>query len=283
MRKFFFACSFSLIAVFGLFSCGTHDMFGDNETKMAKALQEALLLGSQTATINLGDSSCEIPFEKKECITGYLGNELVEIALPDDIKKIFADISSVASFASFIGISNLNSYRDSIIINLNRAAEEAAMGALKTFQDAVFGLSFSDAAKILRGDSVAATSYLKETTYSELQVNFTPIIKRPLDRLNLNKYWSPIASSYNSFASTLGSTLGSSMLPYPSLEPDISESLSNHAIDKALYGLFLMVGKQEIKLREDPLGAVREVGDLVSPEAGNLLSDVFGKAKHGLI
>jgi len=48
-----------------------------------------------------------------------------------------------------------------------------------------------------------------------------------------------------------------------------------------LDGLFLMVGKQETKLRADPWGTVSSLGDFMSDAVGDLLGDIFSKAKDG--
>jgi hypothetical protein len=277
MRKFFFVCFFSLASAFGLFSCGMHDMlqFDGNvtEAKMVKALQEALVLGSQTAALNLGDSSCESNLAKiGECTKGYLGNKLVEIALPDTIKNVLNAINSISSLLPSGVSSKVRSYGDSIRIALNRGAEKAAPESVNVFKNAIFGMSFSDAKGVLLGDSIAATSYLKVNTYSGLQDAFGPILEQPLRSLGIDRYWEPIASTYNPFAKTLGKA---------ALPTDFSEYLTKYATGKALDGLFLMVGKQETKLRIDPLGAVRDAGSLVSDATGSLLSDVFGKAKDG--
>jgi hypothetical protein len=264
MRNFFFACFFSVLSAFGLSSCGTH-LFDDffSEKRMVDALQEALYLGSQTAANNLSDSnsvnsSCN---KAMTCATGYLGNKLVEIALPDSIKNVLHTISTVSSFL------NLGHYGDSIRVAMNRGAEQAAPRSVEVFKNAIFGMSFINAKGILNGDSVAATSYLRNSTYSDLIHAFGPIIKEPLKLLNLNKFWKPISDGHN-------------LLFTNALPSDISEYLAEYATGKALDGLFLMVGKQESKLRADPWGTVSETG-LAGSSTGNLLGDVFSKAKDG--
>ncbi|MCL2283371.1 MAG: DUF4197 domain-containing protein [Fibromonadales bacterium] len=310
MRKILLACSFVLL------SCGLHDMQdifpldnGITEDKMVGALKEALVLGSRTAALNLGDGSCT----SKECVTGYLGNKLVEIALPDTVGNVLKKVSTFTSslnslptpaktiianaMPEYSSIFNLGEYGDSIKVALNRGAEKAAPKSVDVFKNAISGMSFSDAKGLLQGDSVAATTYLNVKTYDNLQVAFAPIIKEPLDLLKPNNFWKPLASNYNSFVnaySKLSSNtalntalaIGNSSLPklpYNALPDDISSLLSEYATGKALDGLFLMVGKQETKLRADPLGAVKAVGDLISDSVGDLLGDVFGKAKEGLL
>jgi len=304
MRKllFIFASSFSLL------SCGVHDYLPNNQEKMVTALQEALVFGSKTAATNLGDSSCSLAdAEKMECIKGYLGNKLVEIVLPDTVKDVLNRVNSFTKSidnlspeakqilnsvmgSAYSSILSLGKYGDSIKVALNRGAEQAAPKSINVFKNAISLMSFSDAKGLLMGDSVAATTYLNVTTYSELQTAFSPIIKEPLDLLNPNKYWKTLASHYNSFARTYSSfksdpltsnLLGNSLsdLPYNALPEDISQALSEYAVGKALDGLFLMVGKQEAQLRADPWGTVKAAGGFITDAVGDLLGDIFSKAK----
>jgi len=319
MRRFLFACSFSIIAAFGLFSCGNHFfdqilLGGDSESRMVQALQEALVLGSKTAASNLGDGSCTASSQAAMgCTTGYLGNKLVEILVPDTVKNVLGKINSFSTsinalpvpaknlLSSALGMSSdalsgLGKYGDSIKVALNRGAEQAAPKSIDVFRDAIFGMSFSDARKTLLGDSVAATTYLHTTTYSGLQSAFAPIISEPLNLLNPNKFWKPLVSDYKSFASKylsikdginsnplLSNALGKDTmprLPYTDLPEDISTYLAEYATGKALDGLFLMVGKQETQLRADPWGTVKALGGFVTNSVGELLGDVFSKAKN---
>jgi len=265
-------------------------------------------LGSKTAASNLGDSSCTSRFSStSNCAKGYLGNKLVEILLPDTVKNVLDKINhfsnainslspqaqgvlSAALGTSSNALSGLGKYGDSIKIALNRGAEHAAPKSIDVFRDAIFGMSIIDAKGMLMGDSVAATTYLHTTTYSGLQSAFSPIIKAPLDLLNPNKFWEPIVSKYNSFARAYSninsSVLGNSALPalpYNALPEDISDYLSKYATGKALDGLFLMVGKQETQLRADPWGTVQALGGFITDSVGELLGDVFSKAKDGLL
>lgn len=341
MRKLFFACFFSLMFL-SVFSCGNH-LFEIPEDDFVEALQEALFLGSQTAALNLGDSSCE---SLTECTTGYLGNKLVEIAVPDTVEQVLSKIDSLTlklkstGFLSVInnlnknqnipgvsnlGISNLASeyasflnldkYVDSLKTALNRGAEKAAPKSVDAFKGAIFSMSILDAKSILLDKDAAATNFLKTNTYSNLQTAFAPIIKEPLDLLKPNNYWKPIASNYNKFTASYSKfqsnfasfvsnansnpaakfalntalkdspNFASSMpkLPYESLSEDLSGTLSEYATGKALDGLFTMVGKKETELRDNPWGTVKAAGSLVSDTVGDLLGDVFSKAKEGTL
>jgi len=315
MRKFIFIAFFSLLLSIGLLSCGLHSFDELSDSKIVEALQEALALGSETAANNL-KTPCE---NLGECTTGYLGNKLVEIALPKDVKARLDKVDALAEelealpppiilaiktamstsrstasadFSNFRGLSN------KIKETLNRGAEKAAPESVDLFKNAIFGMSFSDARSILFGNNdSAATSYLKKTTFDDLQGVFGPILENCLEELKLNSFWKPIASSYNSLATAYKSSYVSNALseynfltnskvklpglPYDKLGEDLSGDLSMYATGKALDGLFYMVGVQEAKLREDPWGTVRAVGGFISDAVGDLLGDVFSKAKEG--
>jgi hypothetical protein len=313
MRKFRIACSFSTIAAFGLFSCGLHKWENPlTEERMVEALQEALVLGSQTAASNLGDASCASSVAAVgDCATGYLGNKLVEIALPDTVKNVLDNIdafvekfddlpSAVTSLLNTqFSISGLRGYGDKIKTALNKGAEQAAPESVALFKNAIFDMSFDDARGILFGSvDTAATDYLKKTTFTGLQGVFGGILKEHLNGLNINSFWHPIASNYNSFADAYLSKAVSDAvyiynlnpannkislpkLPYNNLEKDISGHLSTYATGKALDGLFKMVGKQEGELRADPWGTVSALGGFITDTVGDLLGDVFSKAKEG--
>jgi hypothetical protein len=336
MRKFIFIAFFLLAFSFSLLSCGLHSLFPDDlsDSKIAEALQEALFLGSKTAANNLGTSSCTSDLrEFGGCTTGYLGNKLVEIALPDTIKDVLDKIDSFTEkfnalpkeITSPINLSNSRSKSltatesfQSISLNdfissfsglgnkikktLNEGAEQAAPKSVELFKDAIFRMSFSDARGILFGDvDNAATSYLKEMTFTGLQGIFGGILENCLNVLHLNSIWEPVATGYNSFANAYSSAMPSlesavdyynlsrppsskislPSLPYNELGKNLTGDLSEYATGKALDGLFLMVGKQESKLREDPWGTVKAVGNFITDAIGDLLGDVFSKAKEG--
>ncbi|MCL1966820.1 MAG: DUF4197 domain-containing protein, partial [Fibromonadales bacterium] len=182
---------------------------------------------------------------------------------------------------------------------LNRGAESAAPQSVDLFKNAIFEMSFSDARSILFGnDSIAATTYLKQATFTGLQGIFGGILKSCLDALHLNNIWTPVASSYNSFANSYANNpLSNAVTAYNSLHPrnkidmpalpysrlgvDLSGDLSDFATGKALDGLFYMVGVQESKLRADPWGTVRAAVDFITDTVGDLLGSVFSKAKEG--
>lgn len=288
---------------------------GLSDSDVVSGLQEALVLGSKTAALQLSDTSLPVG--------GYLKNELVKIVVPDTIEQYFDEVDNLVASASkymsslqsdprmlgkmsasqqlafeqaslqladLSSISNaMKPYKQKIVTAMNRGAEQAAPNSIGVFKTAITNLTFDDARGLLSStDTTAVTGFLKVKTFDGLNVAFKPILKEPLDLLNPNQYWTPAAKYYNDFVgtyatfkNTLNFTVGASALPspkYSSAPTDLSDFLSTYATGKALSGLFYMVGVQEGKLRADPWGALKAVGSMVSSTVSDLIGKVFEEA-----
>jgi len=110
-------------------------------------------------------------------------------------------------------------------------------------------MTVRDAINIVKGTDNAATMYLKNNTSPELIGKFKPIIKTSLDNVNATKYWSDLITVYNK-------------IPFiKKMNPDLPQYVTQKAID----GLFIMIAKEELKIRKDPAARTSE-----------LLKKVFG-------
>jgi hypothetical protein len=101
----------------------------------------------------------------------------------------------------------------------------------------------------VKGADNAATTYLKNTTSPELVKKFQPIIKTSLDDVNATRYWSDLITVYNKIPLV------------KKMNPDLAQYVTQKAID----GLFIMIAKEELKIRKDPMARTSE-----------LLKKVFG-------
>ncbi|TAL66603.1 MAG: DUF4197 domain-containing protein, partial [Bacteroidetes bacterium] len=117
------------------------------------------------------------------------------------------------------------------------------------FIAAIKGMTVKDAINIVRGQNNAATMYLKNTTSPELKNKFQPVIKTSLDNVNATKYWSDLITTYNKIP----------------LVRKMNPNLTEYVTDKAINGLFVMIAKEEIRIRKDPMARTSE-----------LLKKVFG-------
>jgi len=298
-----------------LASCDFLSLLGDysdpldpelTENELIVGLKESLILGSKTAAFTLSDTS-GITNGLGE-ITGYLANELVRIALPDDVERAFATVNLLNSTAAgktllaAAGV-DLSAYREAMIRGLNRGAENAAGLSVDVFMAAVSDMTFSSARDILFGnDSIAATNYLKATTSGVLTSGFSPIIDSVFSAVRISAFgmqytikgvWGEFALNYNKVAgayqnleSTAASTdliaaaaagLSLSALEaagVSSVDP-LNTDIVEFATGKALDGLFYMVGRQELKIRRDPIAALAAVADFVTETISDLIEKVF--------
>ena len=153
---------------------------GLSESEIAKGLKEALDVGTKNAVGSVSKSD------------GYLKNPKVKIPFPPDVKKVETAVRKVG----------MNKQADEFVVALNRAAEDAAKSATPIFGEAIKGMTLSDAKAILKGNETAATEYFKGKTSSELGAKFQPIVQQSMQKVQVTKYWNPIATKYNQLPMT---------------------------------------------------------------------------------
>lgn len=195
-------------------------------------LKEALTVGSTNSVLQLNKEN------------GYFNNPLnpaLKILLPPEAVSAEAAIRNLG----------LGSQVDNFILQMNRAAEDAASEAKPIFVDAVKGITIDDGMTILKGADTAATTYLKTKTYTGLQGVYQPKVKASMDKVGAQDLWETISTNYNSYATLIG-------------EKPLPTDISAYVTDKGLTGLFKVVGQEEKKIRKDPVARVSQ-----------LLKDVF--------
>jgi hypothetical protein len=132
---------------------------------------------------------------------------------------------------------------DELVLAMNRAAEAAVPEARQLLTDAVRMMSVQDAKGILTGGDTAATDYFKRATRPQLTQRFLPIVKNATDQVGL-------AQQYNSLAGQ-AAALG--------LMQEGEASIERYVTQKALDGLYFMIGEQEKTLRRDPVGSTSAI------------------------
>jgi len=173
-------------------------------------------------------------------VDGYLKNPEIMIPFPPEAKAMETKLRSIG----------MGKQVDKFNESINRAAEKAADKAKPIFISAIKGMTVTDAINIVRGEKNAATLYLKRTTSPDLKAAFQPEIKVSLDAVDATKYWGDLVSAYN-------------LIPFvKKMNPD----LPAYVTDRAVKGLFVMIAKEELKIRTDPMARTSE-----------LLKKVFGK------
>lgn len=156
---------------------------------------------------------------------GFYKNQLVKILLPAELQKVDNTLRS-------IGLSKL---ADEGIRSLNRAAENAVKEATPIFVNAVKQITFNDAKQILLGSDNAATSYLQNTTKSDLYNKFNPVIKRSFSKVGADKIWANLITRYNAIP----------------LTNNVNPDLTDYVTGEALKGVYTMISVEEKQIRNN--------------------------------
>lgn len=164
-----------------------------------------------------------------------------KILLPPEARKVTERLRVIPGFTDV---------EDILLEKINRGAEDAATKAKPIFVKAITGMTFNDAMNILMGNKNAATAYLNSATYNELYAAFNPVIVQSLDKFDARKYWSDAVNAYNKI---------------PFIER-ANPNLDQYVTNQALTGLFNMVEKEELNIREN-----------ISARTSDLLKRVFAK------
>jgi hypothetical protein len=128
------------------------------------------------------------------------------------------------------------------------------------FKNAITGITITDGFTILKGDSTAATVYLKGKTFDPLTSIYQPFVDSALQKVGAQRLWQQFSNNYNSFASfyrSLPSAVTSLISPLPF--DNLQTNLALYTTQKGLDGLFYMVGQEEKRIRIDPLARVSEI------------------------
>lgn len=173
-------------------------------------------------------------------VDGYWGDPQVRVPLPGALETTRQRLAPL----------RLSAPLDRLQLQLNRAAEKAAPQARTLLVDAVKGLSFADAASVLRGGPTAGTDVLRARTAEPLTTAFTPVVSEALGQVGALKSLDGVVAKYR-----LKGLLGG----------DSRALATRFTTQKALDGLFHYIAAEEAAIRADPL-----------KRAGGLLSRVFG-------
>ena len=154
---------------------------------------------------------------------GYFKDQAVRILLPEELQKVDKTLRSVG----------LGSLADQGLKVLNEAAENAVSQAKPIFLSAIRNMTFTDAMNILKGNNTAATTYLKNSTYSSLETAFAPKVQASLSEVGADKVWENIINKYNQI---------------PLVKP-VEPNLTKYVTQQAINGLFVKVGDKEKEIR----------------------------------
>ena len=183
----------------------------------SSGLKAALGQGAQAAVALLGQTD------------GFLGNPKVRIPLPghlDDAAQLLRKFGQGKRI-------------DELVTTINRAAEAAVPMGKDLLVSAVQNMTVTDAKNILTGGDTSVTEFFAEKTRIPLGERFLPVVTRATEKVGL-------AQRYNAFA---GKAAGFGLLR------NEDANLEQYVTGKTLDGLYLVIGEEEKKIRQNPAGA----------------------------
>jgi hypothetical protein len=186
------------------------------ETDAATGIRAALERGAVAAVGLLGRTD------------GFLGNPKVRIELPGFLNDA----------ARFLRATGQQKRVDELITAMNRAAEAAVPQARTLLVNAVKNMSVEDARNILTGGDDSATQFFAGKTREPLSQKFLPIVTKATEKVSLADKYNAVAGKASSFGL---------------LRKD-QANVQEYVTGKALDGLYLIIGEEERKIRQDPVG-----------------------------
>jgi RNA binding exosome subunit len=191
---------------------------------VVKGLKEALATGTERAVKQVARPD------------GYFGNQLIKILLPAKLQKA----------ADLLGAVGYKQQVDELVLSMNRAAEKAAPKAAGYFGDAIRQMTFEDARSILSGGDTSATKFFEKKTRARLFDAFKPTVSESMGQVGTVRAYKEMIGNY-------GKLPMASMLGTPSLD------LDKYVTDKALDGLFTVLGQEEKKIRTNPAARTTDI------------------------
>lgn len=232
MKKFgFLTLILAFVASLSLYSCEELEgLIGNDDT--AAALKEALTFGTDTTVNQAG------------IMNGFYQNASIKILFPEEADEILSFVDN----NPLLGAA-LDGLTENFVQRMNRAAEQATPLAKSIFKETITNITISDALGILNGGNYAATEFLENNARPALYNAFKPIVEDKISEVGADDIWNQVTSGYNTLSGQ-------------SVNTDINDYVTNKALD----GIFKLIGDEEQKIRQDPAHRVTE-----------LLQRVFGQ------
>ncbi len=173
---------------------------------------------------------------------GFLDNPQVRIPLPghlDDAAKLLRKFGQGKRI-------------DELVSTINRAAEAAVPMGKDLLVNAVQSMTVTDAKNILTGGDTSVTTFFADKTRLPLGERFLPVVTQATEKVGLTQQYNRFAGKAASFG----------------LVKKEDANLSQYVTGKTLDGLYFMIGEEEKKIRQDPVGT-----------GSAILKKVFGTLK----
>ena len=175
-------------------------------------------------------------------VDGFLGNPKVRIPLPgfmDDAAKLMKTFGQGQRV-------------DALLTAINRAAETAVPMGKDLLVQSVRTMTVTEAKNILTGGDTSVTDFFVQRTRSPLTGRFLPMVTQATEKVAL-------AQTYNEFAGRAAKY---------GLVKSEDANMPQYVTGKTLDGLYTVIGDEERKIRQDPVGT-----------GSQILQKVFGALK----
>ncbi|MBT6095371.1 MAG: DUF4197 domain-containing protein [Rhodospirillaceae bacterium] len=195
-------------------SGGTPVLGGLTTEDMISGLKEALRVGTETVTSQLGAAD------------GFNTDANVHIPLPEQLQNVQ---STLRKFG-------MSAMADEVELKLNRGAEAAMPKAKELVWKAITSMTLEDAKGIFDGPKDAATQYFRRVATSDLKATVAPVIDKSLQDVGALAAYDALIGQYKT-------------IPFV---PDLKADLQAHATNLALEGLFHYLAQEEAAIRDNP-------------------------------
>jgi len=186
-----------------------------SNTDASKGLRAALEKSSDSAVGKLGIKD------------GFLSNPKVKIQLPGVLEQA----------QSILKMTGQGAAMDELVTSMNHAAESAVPMAKPLLMKAVKSMTVTDAKSILTGGDTSVTDFFRQKTAAQLTSQLKPIVKSVTDKAGLSGKYNAVMGSVAKFG----------------VVPEEQATVESYVTERAIDGLFLMIGEEEKSIRQNPL------------------------------
>ena len=218
-RAFMSAMLLGLLTAFGSASAVSIDQLTSADA--SAGLKAALDQGVTSAVASLGKTD------------GFWGNPKVKIPLPDNLQRTKNALKLMGKGREI----------DELERAINRAAEEAVPQSKQLLSSAVKAMTVEDAKQILAGGDDSVTQFFKAKTASQLTERFLPVVGKVTAKSGLAQQYNALAGQAAQFG----------------LVKADEATIERYVTQKALDGLYTMIGEEERKIRANPIAAGSDI------------------------
>lgn len=212
----------ALILIMGVFGRARALSLSDlSDSEASNGLRGALEAGALAAIKLLGREG------------GFLANDKVRIPLPGFLEDA----------AKLLKAMGQGKRVDELVTSMNRAAEAAVPMAKDLLVGAVKSMTVADAKNILTGGDTSVTKFFADKTRIPLAEKFLPVVTKATESVGLAEKYNRVASR----AAGIG------------LVKKEDANIQQYVTGKTLDGLYLVIGEEERKLRQNPAGATSAI------------------------